>query len=337
MPQSLVLGNGSLLVGIDDRARIKDLYYYYVGLENHLTPEAVCKIGVWVEDKFSWFSDSSWQIDVDYKKETLVGDIKAVNSELEIEINFADFVYNEKNMFIREVEVINKANRERDIRIFFNHQFRMYGIYKKDTVYYDPSDKTIIQYKGRRVVLIGGEKNGKSFEDFSVGLSYIEGKEGTFRDAEDGALNKNPIEHGTVDSTIGFYETIDAGAKLNFSVWLCLGKDISEVKEIHRNLKSRKTKKILESTHNYWRAWVNKGNFSYYGLDKKVIDLFKRSLLTIRTQVDNTGAIIASSDSGMLQFGRDNYTYVWHRDASFVSMALDKAGYYEVTRRFFSI
>ena len=72
----------------------------------------------------------------------------------------------------------------RDIRVFFNHQFRMYGIYKKDTVYFDPSDKTIIQYKGRRVVLIGGEKNGKSFDDFSVGLSYIEGKEGTFRSRE---------------------------------------------------------------------------------------------------------------------------------------------------------
>lgn len=55
----------------------------------------------------------------------------------------------------------------------------------------------------------------------------------------------------------------------------------------------------------------------------------------MRTHVDNTGAIIASGDSDMLWHGRDNYSYVWMRDAALTAISLDRAGYYEVVRNFY--
>jgi GH15 family glucan-1,4-alpha-glucosidase len=36
-----------------------------------------------------------------------------------------------------------------------------------------------------------------------------------------------------------------------------------------------------------------------------------------------------------LQYGRDTYGYVWPRDGAFISMALDKAGYDDISRRFY--
>lgn len=335
MSKHLVLGNGSVLVGLDEYARIKDLYYDYVGLENHLTPEAVCKIGIWVEDQFSWFDDGSWQFRIDYEKETLQGNISAVNNNLNLEILFTDLVYNEKPIVIRNIEIKNKEKREREVRLFLNHQFRMYGMHKKDSVFWDPRDETIVHYKGRRIALIGGDNNGKSFDDWSVGLSYIEGKEGTWRDAEDGVLTKNPIEHGTVDSTVSFNLKIDSGASEKVSYWICLGKKQADVKELHSYIKKKSSAHLTETNSDYWHAWVNKTDFSFYGIDKKVVDLFKRSLLIVRTHVDNTGGVLASGDSQMLQYGRDNYSYIWHRDGAFVAMALDKAGYSEVARKFY--
>jgi hypothetical protein len=40
----------------------------------------------------------------------------------------------------------------------------------------------------------------------------------------------------------------------------------------------------------------------------KVVELFKRSLLVVRTQIDNNGAICAANDSDIMQFSRDTYS-----------------------------
>jgi len=336
MSRSLVLGNGSILVGIDSYARIRDFYFDYVGLENHMGENSLNKIGVFVDEKISWLDSGEWEIIIDYKPETLAGSITAINESLELELYFLDVVYNEKNIFLREITVKNLAKRARNIKVFLNHQFRMYGIEKKDTVYFDPEDEVIIHYKGRRVSLIGGvmdDKNG--FSDYSVGLSGIEGREGTWMDAEDGSLQKNEIEHGSVDSTIAFEKSADSNASFSFIVWVAFAKTLDNVKKINLYILKKTPEHLLESAQDFWYAWLNKTNFDFCDLDKEIVDLFKKSLLIMRTHVDNTGAIIASGDSELLRYGRDNYSYVWTRDAAQVALALDMAGYHEVSRKFF--
>ena len=72
------------------------------------------------------------------------------------------------------------------------------------------------------------------------------------------------------------------------------------------------------------------------GLSKDVVDLFKRSLLIINTQMDKGGSIIASSDSEMLHLRRDTYAYMWPRDGALISRSLDRAGYSNLTSKFFN-
>ena len=47
--------------------------------------------------------------------------------------------------------------------------------------------------------------DGEPFQYFAIGQTNFQGKEGTHKDAEDGALSQNPIEHGPVDSVLGCY------------------------------------------------------------------------------------------------------------------------------------
>jgi len=86
---------------------------------------------------------------------------------------------------------------------------------------------------------------------------------------------------------------------------------------------------------NYWKSWANKTRKEFGSLSKDVVDLYKRSLLLIRMNADNNGGIIAATDNDIMAFNRDTYTYVWPRDGAFVSLALDRAGYSEISRRFF--
>src|SRR5512135_187436 len=98
MPKSINIGNGTVLVGLDGFGQVKDLYYNYPGLENHVSENLTHKIGLFVENRFSWIDDGSWKVRVDSQKDTMAGDISAISESLGIELNFEDVVYNEKNI-----------------------------------------------------------------------------------------------------------------------------------------------------------------------------------------------------------------------------------------------
>ncbi|MCA1481817.1 glycoside hydrolase family 15 protein, partial [Bradyrhizobium sp. NBAIM08] len=81
---------------------------------------------------------------------------------------------------------------------------------------------------------------------------------------------------------------------------------------------------------------MNKEELDFNDVPADLIDLYKRSLLTVRTQIDDSGAIIAANDSDIRQFSFDTYSYMWPRDGALVAYALDRAGYDELTRNFFN-
>ena len=93
---------------------------------------------------------------------------------------------------------------------------------------------------------------------------------------------------------------------------------------------------VIDRTTAYWRLWVGGTNINFGNLPPKVVDLFKRSLLVVRTQIDNGGAIIAANDSDIMQFSRDTYSYMWPRDGALVADALDLAGFPDLARWFYT-
>src|SRR5205814_912481 len=117
--------------------------------------------------------------------------------------------------------------------------------------------------------------------------------------------------------------------------WIGAGQAYDDVRELDKLVRERTPSAFLARTKDYWRLWANKDESIADHLPDRICDLYKRSTLVIRTQVDNRGAIIAANDSDVLRFNRDTYSYLWPRDGALVAHALDLAGYGEVTRRFF--
>jgi GH15 family glucan-1,4-alpha-glucosidase len=94
---------------------------------------------------------------------------------------------------------------------------------------------------------------------------------------------------------------------------------------------------MIDKTASFWQAWVNKNDMEFGNLSAEVVDLFKRSLLIARTQIDNNGAILAANDSDVTLRATDHYSYLWPRDGALVAYALDLAGYSNLTRSFFNL
>jgi len=281
MPRSLVLGNGEMLVSLDKHAQVRDFYFPYVGYENHAS-DCVHRIGLWVEGSFTWLSDGNWDIAIDYEEEALVSHIVAKHKSLGVEVTFSDTVYNEQNIFIRKLIIHNKAPRDRTIKLFFNQQFHIGGFAHGNTAYFDPDLKAIMHYRGSRVFLVSGESGGTSFDDYGIGIFNAEGKDGTWKDAEDGTLSKNPVEHGSVDSTIGFTKSVPADSEWDVHYWVAAAETVYLAKGLNNYIHIKTFHHIYRTTHDFWRAWVNKMNIDFHGLDSKLVVLFKKSLLIMR-------------------------------------------------------
>ena len=175
MARSLAFGNGTVLICLDRFARVRDIFFPYVGLENHVGGHYAHRIGVWVDGRFSWLDDGSWQIDITCD-DTNTGNTRAVSSALGIEITIVDVLQNEKNVFLRKFYILNRSDKDREIRLFFNQQFEIYHSEKGDTAFFDPETNTMIHYEGKRVFLINARHGKKKFDDYTAGIFQIEGK-----------------------------------------------------------------------------------------------------------------------------------------------------------------
>jgi GH15 family glucan-1,4-alpha-glucosidase len=172
---------------------------------------------------------------------------------------------------------------------------------------------------------------------FATGRKGVPGNEGTWRDAEDGELSGSAITEGAVDSTIGVQLKLASESQTEIFYWICAGTSQSEVCEANRLIQKRTPRRFLQDTENYWRAWVNKNEINFSDLSPEIVELFKRSLLVVRTQIDNNGAILAANDSDVTLRATDHYSYLWTRDGALVAYALDLAGYSLLTRNFFAL
>src|SRR5207237_8910920 len=71
-----------------------------------------------------------------------------------------------------------------------------------DTIFYEPEYGALVSYKSRRYVLMNAAiSNHFVFQTFAIGAKERDGFQGTWRDAEDGKLQKNAIAQGSVDAT----------------------------------------------------------------------------------------------------------------------------------------
>jgi GH15 family glucan-1,4-alpha-glucosidase len=361
MPRPLVLGNGTLLAAFDASLQLRDFYFPHVGMEDHTTYGNMHRLGVFVQGKgFSWLCDGSWTIHIAYKPETLVTQSTAEHTGFGIRLVAEDCVHPVHNILLRRFLLRSIDGTEKNVTLFFHHNFFLYGDKQKDTAFYEPHTNSVIHYRQQRYILVGGSSNrapactterhsgtydsilhslehvGRSgITSFTTGKANFHGLEGTWRDAEDGILSGNPIEQGSVDSTVGIESIVLSNEDTEVSLWVCAGTSLEDVVKLHQVVMEEGQERLQRNCHNYWKSWVNKTRHTFDGISGDSVDLFKRSLLIMRIHADRNGGIVAAADSDIMAFNRDTYTYVWPRDGALVSLALDEAGYSEVTRHFF--
>jgi glucoamylase len=337
MGRPVILSNGSMLVGLNEFGLVHDFYFPYVGQENLTNARSLQHlIGIWVDDQFSWLDDGSWQTSVDFEADALVSKISAQHYGFSLKLEFTDFVDNEYTAFCRQIKVTNLGDREREVRIFMHQVFQISRRGRADTIIYVPDGNYLYDYKGRCALLISARNSrGEPFDQFSIGNFGIEGKEGTFRDAEDGQLDGNLVEHGSVDSVLRCSLKLGAGTSDHVDYWVVASFSQIDAESIHKTLLDHGFHSRLDETRAHWSQWLAIASPQTTQINEKYKDIFKKSMMLVKAHIDKRGGIIASGDSSIYNYGRDYYSYVWPRDGALTMLTLMKLGFSDEPKRFF--
>ena len=337
MSRPIVLSNGEMNVGLNDYGMVHDFFYPYVGFENHtIGADTRHKIGVYVDGAISWLDNGDWAFTFSYPHNALIGRTVAKNHKIGIILEFDDFVDANISAFMRNIHVINALYRPCEVKLFMHQAFKIGdSASNTDTAQYLPDNNAILHYRGRRAFVITGNHNDKSFDQYAIGVFGIEGKEGTYKDAEDGELEQCYVEHGRVDSTIRF--SLDLGPlssdRLDYSI--SAGRSIREALYVSKQIKEAGFSSRLTGTSTWWHKWLKTPLNVSKRVPKEHQHEFITSLMIIKAHMDNRGAVIASTDSSMLNYSRDAYAYCWPRDGALVLWPLIRLGYKDEPHRFF--
>jgi GH15 family glucan-1,4-alpha-glucosidase len=335
--RSVILGNSGLTVGLDESGLVHDFYYPYVGLENLTTSRMnTHHVGLWVDGVFRWLHDVSWESHVDFSDKALVSSIIKISKELNVELHFQDFVDANHDIFARKIMIVNKSDTLRDIRMFFHQNFQISALGRADTAMYVPDGHYMLDYKGRCSLLAYAETiSGTPFDQYAAGNAGIEGKEGTYRDAEDGELSMSAVEHGGVDSTIRVRTEIGPQSSETIHYWLAIADSQQRLEMLHELMLDNGFDRRLQATRQHWHDWLSVSEQRLSSLPDKYAKAVRKSLMVIKAHTDEHGGIIASCDSSIYNYGRDYYSYVWPRDGAYVMWPLIQLGYVYEPRAFF--
>ena len=334
MPREIVLGNGNVLINFDRDLNLRDLYYPFVGMENHLAGHKNAT-GVWSGGKFSWLYEPGWERVKKYRADSLVSEVTARNEEMGLLLSINDAVHHSENIYIKKVKMKNLFSAAREARLLFNNDLSIGGSDVGDTALYDPRTGAVYHYKREYYFLFNGRSGADGFYQYTTGIKRFGEQEGTWRDAEDGYLEGNPVAQGSVDSTVSLRVYLPALGEEELYYWVAIGHSFEDVRRSNHFVLEHSPGSLIEETGAFWRNWVNKTGRDFRDLSPAVSGLFNRSLLIVRTQIDNRGAVLAANDSDIMLTNRDHYSYLWPRDGALVSHAMDQAGYPEVTLPFY--
>ncbi len=341
-----------MLVTFDQHYQIRDIYYPHVGQENH-TGGSPCRFGVWSplpesegntgdrRKRRLYWTNQGWDIKLDYVAETMATQARLRHDVLQLQLNCSDVVDFHRCLLVRRIEVKNLCADTRTVHLFHHNNFEMYGTKVGDTAYFDPQLRAVIHYRKNRYLMTTWFSDGEQrMDEYATGTAGFFNAEGTWRDAEDGRLGNNAIAQGAVDSTVML--RVELPPNETKVVYMVIGAGFShdDLKELHHFLHVNGPQGVIDRTTAYWRLWLAASRLKFPdqqqgGPSTKVVDLFKRSLMVVRTQIDNNGAIIAANDTDIMQFSRDTYSYLWPRDGALVAVSLDDAGFPDVARSFY--
>lgn len=322
-----IIGNSSLLITLDNKGEIHRLFWPEIDYGQnirrlvwgvYLPGESGCTV---------WQDDPSWKHAQQYESGTNILVTTAVSREMGLEVSVRDAVWTEGDVLVRQVTFRNTGRRPVTLGFIQYHAIRMEESPLHNTAFYDAADSCLVHYRRNRFIIIGADRPVHQFTCTRFGEAW--------EDAQDGQLGGRPIEQGDTESALTWNLGILAPAQeTTLNLFLAAGENLPGAKRLLRSAIDKGGEALISDIRLFWGQWLDQA-VKVEGLPADVESLYHRSLLALKLLTSRkTGAIIAAPEVDPEFVTCGGYGFCWGRDAAFITLAMDRAGYPDLARRF---
>lgn len=323
-----IIGNGRMLATLDCRGEIHRLFWPRIDYSQNVGRMA---FGLFVggTPATTWLHDEPWRHHQTYEPDTNIL-ITESKHPLGLAVVLRDFVLPDQDVLIRLTTVTNESAAPMEITALQYSAVTIGESPLYQTAFYDADSDSVIHYRRNRFLAIGSDLEADGF------TCTRRGPGGAWDDARDGLLGGREIDDGDTESALTWrLGIVKPGESRTMAVFLAAGTSAAQVRESLRWVRRTGAAALLSSTARHWRAWLGglpKPSFR----SEEVEWVYRRSLLVFALLSDaSTGGVIAAPEFDPEFRHCGGYSYVWGRDAAYITVAMDRAGLHTLSRAFY--
>lgn len=320
-----VIGNGSMLGCISETGELIRLYWPEIDFPQHIEKMLTGFFDKNAPNSTMWFSEGDHEVHQTYIEDTNILQTTVKISRLSLQVIQTDFCVPDQDVLIRRYNIKNTGDRSISLGMglashVISHTFDM------GNTMFDFELDALVHYRHDNCWAIASDMEVKEFQ---IGNN-------PFRAVWEGRLNGIDSIGMSPDGALlwDFGEIQPEGEKC-ITLYIVFSRNMNSLKDLVVNVKGIGFNSLFSITKEYWADFL-KNCVDVRSGNEQVDRIYRRSLLLFKLMSDkNTGALLASPeiDEGFTQCGR--YAYCWGRDGAFITTALNEAGLYNDSERFY--
>lgn len=341
---SAVVGNSRLLATLTGDGELQRIFWPNVDGGQHLER----LLGGLSVDGASllWQDDARWQHSQEYEVDQ---NILVTTSRLEsgLALQTVDSVTPGRDILVRRLTFMNGGARPVALRYALFQWVRIDENPLYNTAMFDEASDSLVAFRRDIFVATGGDRTLSG---------YCTGKPEAVRTAAEALrfAGGAPL-HGDM-AAAGLWDlgVLAPGSSVSLTLFAAFGRSIGAVRELLAGARAAGAEALLDEIRAYWTEWLSRatpvaaeggalrtgallpGIPAVPATPEQIETLYRRSLLVFKLMSDEqTGAVIAAPefDPGFTACG--GYAYCWGRDAGYITVAMDLAGYHDLAGAFY--
>ena len=170
-----------------------------------------------------------------------------------------------RDILLRRLEVENRSERPKHVRLFFHYDFLFWGVGSGDSIHFHPDGQFLVAYKDDCYFLMNASTGGSfGISSWTTGFKDAAGNGGSASDAEDGVLDEKSNSFGSIDGVIAIdLPLIPPGSTSVAYTWMAAGRDLEQVRALDLAVRTRGPQYFITRTMNYWQAWLDKEDIDF--------------------------------------------------------------------------
>lgn len=353
---SALLGNGRLLVCLDEAGSLAQLFYPHIDAGPHvrsfLTGIQVSEVvqaddspmnappvmqqavrnGTVIDDTasgnaISWLNDSGWMHELRYAERTAVIQDTASNATAGVQIERTMAVHPDVDVLTIEIKVNNHRTRPLHCKLVTYADFDIDQRRSGNCCFFDIERSVLTFFSSDRYITIACDAPVHGFASERSSTGKVDR---VFQDASAGTFSGREYAVGQVSGAICHdFGLIEAGGTTLQRIHLCFGRSLHEVMAVSSSVAAKK--QSIEETITWWRAHYADSQLEVGS--KIARSIYSRSLIVLRLLTDRrTGGIVAAPECDPDFVSSGGYGMCWPRDCAYNAHALDSVGQHDHAR-----